>query len=149
MEKDGGIPCVGPTLQHCNPQACGVSGSVTGTIILGGTNNRRRKRSGWAIFGKDDVKNILKEAFCDNIISGSIVTGTCDLQVLDYNTATGVAKVGNIGFSLSSRSVKMRDSSAFSVCIFFEESVFIFQFLNDKMHNYVKQNIIHHSKIEK
>ena len=25
--------------------------------------------------------------------------------------------------------------------IFFEESVFIFQFLNDKMHNYVNQNI--------
>ena len=24
----------------------------------------------------------------------------------------------------------------------FEESVFIFQFLNDKIHNYVKQNII-------
>ena len=49
----------------------------------------------------------------------------------------------------SSRSVKMRDSSAFSVCIFLEESVFIFHFLNDKMHNNVKQNIIHHSKIEK
>ena len=41
---------------------------------------------------------------------------------------------------LSSRSVKMRDSSAFSVCLFFEESVFIFQFLNDEMHNYVKHN---------
>ena len=92
MEKDGGIPCVGPTLQHCNPQACGVSVSFQGTATVGGTNNGRRKRSGWAIFGKDDVKNILKEAFCDNIISGSIVTGSCDLQVLNYNTATGVAK---------------------------------------------------------
>ena len=50
---------------------------------------------------------------------------------------------------LSSLSVKTRDSSAFSVCIFFEESVFIFQFLNDKMHSYVKQNIIYDSKIEK
>ena len=30
----------------------------------------------------------------------------------------------------------MRDASDFSVCIFFEEIVFIFQFLNDKMHNY-------------
>ena len=29
---------------------------------------------------------------------------------------------------------------AFSVCIIFEESVFIFQFLNDKMHNYVLFN---------
>ena len=37
---------------------------------------------------------------------------------------------------LSSRSVKMRGSSFLS----FEESVFIFQFLNDKMHNYVLFN---------
>ena len=22
VDKDGGIPCVGPTLNHCNPQAC-------------------------------------------------------------------------------------------------------------------------------
>ena len=50
---------------------------------------------------------------------------------------------------LSSRSVKMRDSSAFSVCIFFEESVFIFKFLNDEMHNYVKQSIIMHFIIQK
>ena len=63
--------------------------SVQGTIIIGGSGRRRRKN--WDIFGKDDVKNILKEAFCDNIIPGSIVTGSCDLQVLDYNTATGLA----------------------------------------------------------
>ena len=66
----------------------GTPGLAQGNIIIGGTGRRRS----WAIFGKDDVKNILKEAFCDNIISGSIVTGSCDLQVLDYNTATGVAK---------------------------------------------------------
>ena len=36
-----------------------------------------------------------------------------------------------------SRSVKMRASSAFSVCILFEESVFIFQLLNNKMQSYV------------
>ena len=35
-----------------------------------------------------------------------------------------------------------------SVCILFEESVFIFQFLNYKLYNYVKQNCkFHHSKI--
>ena len=68
--------------------AAGQRGSVQGNLRIGGT----RRRRGWAIFGKDDIKNILKEAFCDNIISGSIVTGSCDLQVLDYNTATGVAK---------------------------------------------------------
>ena len=38
---------------------------------------------------------------------------------------------------VSSRPVKMRGFSSLS----FEESVFILQFLNDKMHNYVKQNI--------
>ena len=41
-----------------------------------------------------------------------------------------------------------------SVCIFFEGSVFTFQFLNDKVHNNVKKNYIpncefYHSKIEK
>ena len=40
----------------------------------------------------------------------------------------------------SSCSLKTRE--LFSVCIFFEESVFIFHFLNDKTHNYDKQNII-------
>ena len=33
---------------------------------------------------------------------------------------------------------QIREFSALSVCIFFEESVLIFQFLNDKMHNYVQ-----------
>ena len=55
-------------------------GSVQGSIVIGGTGTRRRRKN-MAKFGKDDVKNILKEAFCDNIISGSIVTGSCDLQV--------------------------------------------------------------------
>ena len=36
-----------------------------------------------------------------------------------------------------------------SVCILFEESVFIFQFLNDEIHNYVKQSIIENFIIEK
>merc|ERR1712172_201141 len=74
---------------ECMP--CGAKGLVQGTITIGGTGTFRRRKN-WAIFGKDDVKNILKEAFCDNIISGSIVTGSCDLQVLDYNIATGLAK---------------------------------------------------------
>ena len=34
---------------------------------------------------------------------------------------------------VSSCSVKMRGSSAFSVCILFEENVFIFQFLDDEI----------------
>ena len=39
-----------------------------------------------------------------------------------------------------------------SICIFFEESVFTFRFLNDKIHNYVKKKHnceFYHSKIEK
>ena len=49
---------------------------------------------------------------------------------------TDEASGGKYLVFLSSRSVQMRDSSAFSVCTFFEESVFIFQFLNDKIHTY-------------
>ena len=46
----------------------------------------------------------------------------------------------NIWF-LSRLVLSKRENLAFSVCILFEESVFIFQILNDKMDNYVKQNI--------
>ena len=46
---------------------------------------------------------------------------------------------------VSSRSVKMRGFSFLS----FEESVFILQFLNDKVHNYVKQNLIVHFIVQK
>ena len=35
------------------------------------------------------------------------------------------------------------------VCIFFEGSVFTFKFLNDKIHNYVKKNIIVNFIIQK
>ena len=45
--------------------------------------------------------------------------------------------VGNTCFF--SALVQMREFSVFSVCILFEESVCIFQFLNDKMHR--KQNM--------
>ena len=48
---------------------------------------------------------------------------------------------------VSSRFVKIRASSAFSVCKLFEESVFIFQFLNNKMHSYVLFDIIVHFNI--
>ena len=64
----------------------GTPSSVRGTITIGGTENKRRRS--WAIFGKDDVKIILKEAFCDQI--PSIVTESCDLQVLAYDTESGI-----------------------------------------------------------
>ena len=44
---------------------------------------------------------------------------------------------------VSPRSVKMRElERTCSVCILFEESVFIFQFFKDRTYNYIKQNII-------
>ena len=43
----------------------------------------------------------------------------------------------------------MRDSSAFSVCILFEESVFIFQFLNEQLCQTKHNCEFHNSKIEK
>ena len=51
-----------------------------------------------------------------------------------------VSKVQNIWF-LSPLVQSKWENLAFSVSILFEESVLIFQFLSDKMHNYVKQNI--------
>ena len=59
-----------------------------------------------------------------------------------------LTKVGNIWF-LSPLVLSKWEDLAFSVCMLFEESVFIFQFLNDKMHNYVKQNIIINFIIQK
>jgi hypothetical protein len=53
---------------------------------------------------------------------------------------------------VSSRSLKTRELSFAQFGNFlrlFEESVFIFQFLNDKIHNYVKQNIIVNFIIQK
>merc|ERR1712088_368721 len=84
--------CVAGKAPNSDQTACiqePAQGLVQGTTTIGGS---RRRRKNWPIFEKDDIKNILKEAFCDNIISGSIVTGSCDLQVLDYNTATGLTK---------------------------------------------------------
>ena len=52
------------------------------------------------------------------------------------------------GFSLFSFCQNETFFSFLSLDIF-DESVFIFQFLNDKMHNYVKQNILVYFIIQK
>ena len=57
-------------------------------------------------------------------------------------------QVGNFWFLYPLVLSKWEDL-AFSVCIIFEESVFIFQFLNDKMHNYVLFNTFVHFIIQK
>ena len=60
-----------------------------------------------------------------------------------------MAKVAKHLVFVSSRSVYMRASSAFSVCILFEEGVFIFQFLNNKIHSCVLFDIILHFIFQK
>ena len=52
-------------------------------------------------------------------------------------------------FFVSSRSVKIRGSSVFSVCIFLRNVCLFFNFLNDKMHNYVLFDIIAHFIVKK
>ena len=54
-----------------------------------------------------------------------------------------VTGVGNFWF-LSPLVLSKWEDLAFSVCLLFEESVFIFQFSNNKMHNYVLFAIIVH-----
>ena len=56
--------------------------------------------------------------------------------------------MGNIWF-LSPLVLSKWEDLAFSVCMLFEASVFIFQFLNNKMHNYALFNIFVHFIIQK
>ena len=56
--------------------------------------------------------------------------------------------MGNIWF-LSPLVLSKWEDLAFSVSRLFEKSVFILQFFNDKMHNYVKQNITKNFNIKK
>ena len=56
--------------------------------------------------------------------------------------------MGNIWY-LSPLVLSKWEDLAFSVSRLFEKSVFILQFLNDKMHNYVKQNITKNFNIKK
>jgi len=85
--KNGGAPCIGPTLNYCNPQACpavGAAGVVLGSVVVMPPPRRRRKRQTTGA----DLQPILKAAFCDEIPAGSIVPGSCDLKVLAYDPAT-------------------------------------------------------------
>ena len=59
-----------------------------------------------------------------------------------------VPLVGNIWY-LSPLVLSKWEDLAFSVSRLFEKSVFILQFFNDKMHNYVKQNITKNFNIKK
>ena len=61
----------------------------------------------------------------------------------EMESETFSALVGNIWF-LNPLVLSKWEDLAFSVCMLFEESVFIFQFLNDKTHNYVLFNTFMH-----
>ena len=66
----------------------GASASVQGQVKISGLGKR------WQYgrtLDKKDVENLLKKAFCGEITPGSIVTESCNLHVLDYDTDTGVA----------------------------------------------------------
>ena len=63
---------------------------VQGQMVMSGLGQNWRARTGDTLT-KEKVKDILKEAFCKKIPSCSIVTGTCDLQVLYWDQDSGVA----------------------------------------------------------
>ena len=71
------------------------------------------------------------------------------IQVLDRKPASNAATpVDPSRWEISTFSLllfyQMRDSSAFSVCILFEESVFIFQFLNAQLYQTKHNCEFHH-----
>ena len=68
-----------------------------------------------------------------------------DILVLQWGSSSPISLGGKYLFFVSSRSVKMRGFSFLSLY----KSVFIFQFLNVKMYNYGKGNIIVHFIIQK
>ena len=63
---------------------------VQGKVEIGGLGQNWRSKTIDALT-KVEVKDILQKAFCDHIPSCYIVTGSCGLQVLDYNEVSGVA----------------------------------------------------------
>ena len=65
-----------------------------------------------------------------------------------FQTCCQKFRVGNFWFLYLLVLSKWEDL-AFSVSRLFEKSVFILQFFNDKMHNYVKQNITKNFNIKK
>ena len=62
-----------------------------------------------------------------------------------YFSSILIILVGNICF-LSPLVLSKWEDLAFSVCMLFEESAYIFQFLNNKMYNYVLFNTFVHFK---
>ena len=89
--------------------------------------------------------------FTNTFISSVLIfegDGLKTIEAVLVNGQCGWTRVGNIWF-LSPLVLSKWEDLAFSVCMLFEESVFIFQFLNNKMHNYVLFNTFVHFIIQK
>ena len=70
-------------MTHCPFYLVGAAAAVSGAIILFFTaGKKRRKRA----TDQDELQVILENVFCGGIPAGSIIPGSCNLQVLDYDT---------------------------------------------------------------
>ena len=69
-------------MTHCPFYLVGAAAAVSGAIILFVVaGKKRRKRT-----TDQELQVILENVFCGGIPAGSIIPGSCNLQVLDYDT---------------------------------------------------------------
>ena len=66
----------------------GAAGAVVGQVGVGAGLGKKRRRKRQAT--EQELQPILKAAICDEIPAGSIVPGSCDLQILAYDPASGI-----------------------------------------------------------
>ena len=98
---------------------------------------------------------------CFNLPQFYFVTSFCldtmccseDIPFVYQGATTSIKSFNFLRWEISVFSLlsfcQMRDSSVFSVCILFEENVFIFQFFNSQLFQTKHNCEFHHSKIEK
>ena len=92
-----------------------------------------------------EIDALYDDLSLQTFVLASAVAGTSDI---DGQTAAATQIGAKYLVFVSSCSDKMREFISYA-CILLEESEFIFQFLNDKMHNYVKQNLTTNFNIQK
>ena len=69
-------------MTHCPFYLVGAAAAVSGAIILFLTGGKKRRKRAT----DQELEGILKNVFCGGIPAGSIIPGSCNLQVLDYDT---------------------------------------------------------------
>ena len=69
-------------MTHCPFYLVGAAAAVSGAIILFLTGGKKRRKRAT----DQELEGILKNVFCGGIPAGSITPGSCNLQVLDYDT---------------------------------------------------------------